>query len=126
MGKLIALIYFYLISAVSLGLIIIGIFNVGNLLINLTQYDNYPPRYGYNNCDSGYPLVKAPYAPLISPEASVSAEQLERQRELCLTQIELDRKEHKLNDIKNSILFTSIGIILFLIHFPQARRQSKV
>lgn len=124
MGKLIALIYFYLISAVSLGLIIIGIFNVGNLVINLTQYDNYPSRYGYDNCENGYG-PKAPYAAPMQPEASVSAEQVQKQKELCLVQVELDRKQHKLEDVKNSVLFTSIGIILFLIHFPKARKQSK-
>lgn len=124
MGKLIALVYFYVISAVSLGLIIIGIFNVGNLVINLTQYDVYPPRYGYDNCESGYGS-KAPYAAPLQPEASMGAEQAQRQKELCLMQVELDRKQHKLDDVKNSVLFTSIGIILFLIHFPQARKQSK-
>lgn len=124
MGKLITLIYFYLISAISLGLIIIGIFNVGNLVINLTQYDNYPPRFGYDNCENGYG-PKAPYAAALQPEGSVSAKQIQKQKELCLVQVELDRKQHKLEDIKNASLFTSIGIILFLIHFPQARKQSK-
>jgi len=124
-GKLITLIYFYLISAVSLGLIIVGIFNVGNLAINLTQYEKYPPRYGYDNCESGYPApVKMAY-PALPPEASVSAEQVQKQKELCLMQVEQDRKQHKLDDIKNAFLFTTIGIVLFSIHFPLARKQSK-
>ena len=114
-----------MISAISLGLIIVGVFNVGNLVINVTQYENYPPRYGYDNCESGYG-PKAPYpASLMPSEASISAEQTRKQKELCLMQVELDRKQHKLDDVKNSVLFTSIGIILFLIHFPQARQQSK-
>ena len=40
--KTIATIYFYVISAASLALIVIGIFNIVNFLINSTQYEKYP------------------------------------------------------------------------------------
>ena len=49
---------------------------------------------------------------------------IKRQRQLCLNQQEEDRKQHKIDDLKNSITFTLVGLILFAIHFPLARKQS--
>lgn len=128
-GRLIATIYFYLISAASLALIVIGIFNAVNFLINSTQYDKYPLRYGPpGDCEvSGYPYpVKIARPPdMANGEATPSAEEVKRQKELCEKQQELERKQHKIDDMKNAITFTLVGTVLFLIHFPLARKQSR-
>lgn len=129
-GKLIGLIYFYLISAVSIGLLIYAAFSFANLIINLTQYDKYPLRYGMENCDVDYPqsYVKGPYAtPVIDQTqvASMSAKEREVLRQTCINQANYDRKQHKLDDIKNSVVATLVGLVLFAIHFPMARKMSK-
>ncbi|OGE32248.1 hypothetical protein A3C59_04555 [Candidatus Daviesbacteria bacterium RIFCSPHIGHO2_02_FULL_36_13] len=126
-GKTIATIYFYIISAASLALIVIGIFNAVNFLINSTQYDKYPLRYPQADCENSvYPYAK----PITLDDvngATRSAQDIldiKRQRQLCLNQQEEDRKQHKIDDLKNSITFTLVGLILFAIHFPLARKQS--
>lgn len=124
-GKTIATIYFYIISAVSLGLIIIGIFNGVNFVVNSTMYDKYPTRYGpAMDCEGGsyYPVPMK--APLIGSESTPSAKDLEKQKQICLTQQDLDRKQHKIDDLKNTLTFTLVGLVLFSIHFPLARKQS--
>ena len=125
-GKTIATIYFYLISAASLALMVIGIFNAVNFVINSTQYDKYPLRYAQGDCEGGigYPM---PYK-IMSPdgrEATPSAQDLEKQKQVCLKQQEQDRKQHKIEDMRNAVTFTFVGLVLFSIHFPLARKQSK-
>ena len=125
-GKTIATIYFYIISAASLALIVIGIFNTVNFLINSTQYDRYPLRYPQGDCEGGfgYPM---PYKimPPDGREATPAAQDLEKQKQLCLKQQDLDRKQHKIEDVRNAVTFTLVGLVLFSIHFPLARKQSK-
>lgn len=125
-GKTIATIYFYLISAASLVLIVIGVFSTVNFLVNTSQYEKYPLRYPQGNCEES-PYKFGPY-PMMDGRvdmASPSAEEIEKQKKICLEQEELLRKEHKVDDLKSAITFTFIGIILFAIHFPLARKQSK-
>ena len=125
-GKTIATIYFYVISAASLALIVIGIFNAVNFGINVTQYDKYPLRYPQGSCES-YPYKFGPYPAMDVREVSAtsSAQELEKQKQDCLKQEDAQSKQQKINDLKNAITFTLIGSILFLIHFPLARKQSK-
>lgn len=126
-GKTIATIYFYIISAASLALIVIGIFNGVNFVINSTQYDKYPLRYGPGgDCEGGfgYPMPMK-VSPIDGRESTPSAKDLEKQKQICLKQQELDRKQHKIEDLKNALTFTLIGIVLFSIHFPLARKQTK-
>lgn len=130
-GKLIGLIYFYLISAVSIGLLIYAAFSFATLVINLTQYDKYPLRYGMENCDVDYPqsYVKGPYATPVMEQgqiASISAKEKQTLKQTCMNQADFDRKQHKLDDIKNSGISALVGLVLFLIHFPQARKMSKI
>ena len=127
-GKTIATIYFYVISAASLALIVIGIFNAVNFGINVTQYDKYPLRYNTpGGCENSPYKYGGPYpaVDIRGEVATPSAQELEKQKQLCLAQEEFDRKSHKVEDIKNSITFSLIGLVLFLIHFPLARKQSK-
>lgn len=128
-GKTIATLYFYLISAAAVALMVIGIFNSVNFLINSTQFDKYPLRYsGISSCDlaSDVPYYGGPYPAkmMIPGESSPSAAEIQRNREQCLKQEEADRKAHKIDDLKNAMTFTLVGLVLFLIHFPMARKQS--
>ncbi len=127
-GRQISLIYFYLVSAGALALIVIGVFNSVNFLINATQYKDYPLRY-QQDCDSIYPIpVKIAPPPLVESypmPATQSAEEAEKQKQLCQKNLEKQRKQQMIDDLKNSITFTLVGATLFLIHFPIARRQSK-
>lgn len=125
-GKTIATIYFYLISAVSLGMIVVGIFHAVNFAVNSTLYDNYPLRYGPAvDCESENTFA-APYK-MPSPvgQATATATELTSQKQACLRTQQLDRQQHRIDDIKNALSFGIIGIILFLIHFPLAKKQSK-
>lgn len=126
-GKQISVIYFYLVSAASLALIVVGVFSVVNFVINLTQYDKYPVRYFQEDCDADpYRYApKGPYPAEIAQVATPSAEEREKQKSLCRQRVEDERKKTKIEDLKNAITFTLVGSILFLIHFPQARKQSK-
>lgn len=125
-GKTIATIYFYIISAASLALIVIGIFNGVNFVINSTQYEKYPLRYPQGSCDS-YPFkFGGPYPAMDvrGVPASPSAKEIEEQKMACLKQEDALSKQQKIDDLKNSITFTLVGLILFAIHFPLARKQS--
>lgn len=128
-GKQIGLVYFYIVSAAALALIIIGIFNSVNFLINITQYKDYPLRYQNQDCNSIYPVPMkvAPPAPMEQSYpviATQSSREVNIQKELCLKQISEQSKKQKLDDLKNSITFLAIGLVLFLIHFPIARKNS--
>lgn len=126
-GKTIATIYFYIISAASLALIVIGIFNGVNFAINLTQYDKYPLRFGpAQDCENGFGYPAPMKVSPIGTESTSSAKDLEKQKQACLKQQEADRKQHKVEDLKNALTFSLVGVILFSIHFPLARKQSKV
>lgn len=125
-GKTIATIYFYLISAASLVLIVIGIFNAVNFGINITQYEKYPLRYSQADCENMvYPYGPKPIPMEADKISTPSAQDLEKQKKVCIKQQEEDRKQHKIDDLKNAITFSLVGLVLFLIHFPLARKQSK-
>ncbi len=131
LGKQISIIYFYVISASALALIVIGVFNSVNFLVNISQYKDYPLRYFNEDCNN-YPYpIKAPMpiAPAMLDNngifATPSAQQIEEQKKICVGQLQKQRKQQKVDDLKNSITFTLVGSILFLIHFPIARRRSQ-
>lgn len=133
-GKLIATIYFYLISAGAIVLIVIGIFNTVSFFINSTQYEKYPLRYGgVSNCEYAndglyYPGMMAPVTVPVKPAgveiATPSAEAVQKSKEQCLKNEEVDRVQHRVEDMKNSLTFLVVGAVLFWIHFPQAKKRS--
>ncbi|MBI2022411.1 hypothetical protein HYS97_00985 [Candidatus Daviesbacteria bacterium] len=127
-GKLIAQIYFYLISAAAIALIVVGIHSTATYLLNSTVYDKYPLMYGAEDCENyGTSFYKGPY-PMMEPgreEATLSAEEQDRLKKSCEQRVELERKQRQVEDIRNALVFTSVGLILFLIHFPQAKKYSK-
>ena len=126
-GKQIGIIYFYLVSAAALGLIVVGLFNSINFLVNITQYEKYPLQYFEDQCKA-YPYSfrgPVPATDAILP-ATPSAEDAERWVKECQDNVEKQRNQKRVEDLKNSLAFTLIGSVLFLIHFPQARKQSKI
>lgn len=128
MGKLISLIYFYLISAIGLILLIIGLYNAVSYGVNITQYDKYPLRYAGNaSCDY---LVTQP-APVVAPTSGqmpsqdINVKENVRQQRLCEERVALERKQTQVDDMKNSIYFTLVGTLLLAIHLPIAVRKSR-
>lgn len=124
MGRLISLIYFYLISVIGLILLIIGLYNSISYVVNITQYDIYPLRYaGSENCD--YLTQTVPVKTLPSEkETSPSSQEAERQKKDCVKRVGTERKQTKVNDLKNSLYFTFVGALLLGIHLPIALRKS--
>lgn len=132
-GKNIATLYFYIISAGAVVLIVVGIFNIVNFVVNSTQYDKYPLRWGgISNCE--YAVDGAYYGPgpasvkVVPPgaglETTPSAQEVQRAKKQCMENEESERKLHRVDDLKNALTFSLVGIVLFLIHFPQARKRS--
>src|SRR3989344_8378453 len=99
-GKIIATLYFYVISAGSIVLMVIGIFSIVNFFINSTQYDKYPLKYPQGSCEV-YPFKFGAY-PAMEREmpATPSAEELEKQKQLCLDQENKQSKQQRIDDLK--------------------------
>lgn len=117
--KIIALIYFYLISAGALILIVIGVFTSVSYAVNTTQFKEYPLPY-YENCDMRFnSMVPAP-----AGEASMSAEEEQKAQQTCEQNLEQRRVQQKVDDLKGAITFSLVGLILFGIHFPLARKYT--
>lgn len=125
-GKQISLIYFYLVSAASLALIVIGIFSIVNFSLNSLYYEKYPLRYFGEDCeyDPYRYQPKGPYPAEITPNSTPSAEEREEAKRICEKRAGDERLRIKVDDIKNALTFTIVGTVLFLIHFPIARRLS--
>lgn len=127
MGRLISLIYFYLVSVIGIILLIIGLYNAVSFGVNSIVYDKYPLRYAGNEDCSYLTQSTVPAKPITPPDgttASVSASEQEQQKAACERRVEAERKQHQVDDIKNGIYFTLIGIILLALHFPVALRRS--
>lgn len=124
MGKLISLIYFYLVSIIAIILLIVGLYNLVSFGINSVFYDKYPLQYGNEDCS--YLAQTEPVKSAVGTDtlASISAEQAAIQKKACEDRIESERKRNQVNDVKDGIFFTLIGIILLALHFPVALRRS--
>ena len=128
-GQRISLIYFYLISVISIILLVIGIYHLVTFTLNLTMYDKYPTRWGgvEEQCENNYYPPRVLKQQIDIPpqlEASPSAIDIEKQKQLCLKNLERERKLHMIENLKNTITFTLTGAILFGLHFPVALRKS--
>src|SRR3989344_3613701 len=97
-GRRISITYFYLVSAISLVVLVIGIFHTVTFIVNSTMYEKYPLRWG--------------------------AEEKEKALEVCRKNQEQERRQHRVEDIKNAVTFSLVGILLFSIHFPIALKRS--
>lgn len=126
MGKLISLIYFYLVSIIAIILLIIGLYNVVSFGVNSVFYDQYPLRYsGGEDCSYLAQTEPPKVMPGTDTLASISAEQQQTQKAACERRVAAERKQHQVDDIKNGIYFTLIGIVLLALHFPIALRRSR-
>lgn len=114
MQKLIPTIYFYFLSAVGVVLFIIGLFNSIHYIVGVTAYDKYPLRYqGESRCA---------YMPKPVPiEGQKGSQSDGESKEECLKSLETERKSTKIDDLEKSIAFTTIGLLVFAIHFYFAR-----
>lgn len=114
MNKLISTIYFYLLSAIGMVLLIIGLFNSVHFITGIAAYDKYPLRNGTEaRCD----YLPQPI-PLDGQKIAPS-----NTKEDCLKSLEKERVATKADDLEKSISFTAIGLLVFGIHFYYARKQ---
>lgn len=106
---------------------VMGIYATVTFVLNSTQYEEYPLRYLAEDCENFRYGYKGPYPAEVMPgsEASLSAEEREQLRIQCERRVAIERKQHRLEDIRNAVVFSSVGFILFIIHFPQAKKYSE-
>ena len=92
MQKLIPTIYFYLLSAIGMVLLIIGLFNASHFITGITAYDKYPLRFGAESrCD--YMLQPVPV------EGSKAIKQ-DNTKGDCLKSLEKERQTTKADDLE--------------------------
>ena len=116
--KLIPTIYFYLLSAIGMMLLIMGLFNSVHYIVGITAYDKYPLRYGAES--------RCEFIPKMVPDINQQSVQSEKeQKDECLKNLEKERINTKIDDLEKSIAFTIIGILIFGIHFYFARKEKK-
>ena len=116
MQKLIPAIYFYLLSAIGMVLLIIGLFNSVHYITGITAYDKYPLRNGAESRCDYMPTVPVP----VEGQKSISVDNAKPD---CLKSLEKERATTKADDLEKSISFTTIGLLIFGIHFYFARKQ---
>lgn len=136
-GQRISLIYFYLISTISIVLLVIGIYHLVTFAINAISYDKYPLRYaGGEDCEylygkypRGVDVVTVAPNGSTTPGGTVipspSPEEMEREKKACQKRIEAERKQNFIEDIRNAVVFTLMGTVLFALHFPLALKKAK-
>ena len=123
MQKLIPTIYFYLLSAVGVVLFIIGLFNSIHYIVSITAYDKYPLKYqGESRCEYMPKPVTIDGQKDIQSDAKARAAS-DAAREECLKSLEKERANTKIADLEKAISFTTIGLLVFAIHFYFARRR---
>ena len=114
--KVIPTIYFYLLSAVGMVLFIIGLFNSIHYIVGITAYDKYPLKYqGESRCEY------MPKPVMVEGQKDVQSEG--KVKEECLKSLEKERANTKIDDLEKAISFTTIGLLVFAIHFYFARRR---
>lgn len=124
-GRVISLLYFYLVSIIGIVLLIIGTYNAVTFVVNTTQFEKYPLQYGgedrcaYNMLPQTVPDKSA------SEPSAADKKALEEQRKKCLQTLEMERKQHKVNNLKDAITFSLIGIALIGSHLTLGLRRSK-
>lgn len=126
MGRLIGLIYFYLVSLVGLVLLLVGLYAAFTYFVNTTQYDEYPLLYPPESCDTvSYPAVPVPVDESLSVAPSPDIQYMEEQKVQCEERLEAKRKDQRLGDVKNAIFFTAAGILLLGFHLPFGVKKSR-
>ncbi len=108
--RLIPTIYFYIMSAVGMVIFIIGLFNTFHFVTGVVFYEKYPLYVGAETqCD-------------FRPNP-VDIKNLAQSKEECLKSLEEQRTHQKTDDLEKAISFTTIGLLVYLIHFTFARKS---
>lgn len=94
MQKLIPTIYFYLLSAIGIVLLIIGVFNSFHYVVGITVYDKYPLKYG-NESRCQYLSYPAKEIGVESSAGSTDSVDQEKVKKGCLDSLEVERKKYK-------------------------------
>ena len=121
--RVIPTVYFYLLSVVGMVLFIIGLFNSIHYIVGITAYDKYPLRYGAESrCEYMPKPVMVEGQKDIQSDVKARAAS-DAAREECLKSLEKERANTKIDDLEKAISFTTIGLLVFAIHFYFARRR---
>ena len=122
--KVIPTIYFYLLSVVGMALFIVGLFNSIHYVVGITLYNKYPLRYAQESrCD--YMPGAAPFLGANKVQSGEKAKAAsDTAKEDCLKGLEKERTNTKIDDLEKAISFTTIGLLIFAIHFYFARRRT--
>lgn len=120
-GDLIKSIYLYLFTAVGLILIIVGIFQLSNYVINITVFEKYQLGYEENRCD----YLVQPVAVEAGKTAAVDPKLQKEQREKCLTTLEEFRRYKKITDGARAITFLVVGGAVFAFHLSRTTLLGK-
>ena len=120
-AELIKSIYLYLFTAIGLILIIVGIFQTSNYVINLIAFDNYQLGYEENRCDYvTQPIaVEAGKTPVQDPTLQ------KEQKDKCLKTLEEFRRYKKITDGARAITFLIVGGGVFAFHLTRTNILSK-
>lgn len=100
-----------LIFVIGIILTIVGFISGSNTIAKLIIFDKYPLNgYEESRCDNDMyaarPMVKD------GNQEEISEDDLQKQKELCLENLERDRKVRLVDSVSNSISFFVAGIIL--------------
>lgn len=112
--KLIATLYFYTLSLIGFVLLLIGVFDSIHYYVGATQFPEYPLGYSTaSRCLPAAPLTQNDKMQLENSTYYID----------CMKGVAQDREELQTTDLEKAISFTSIGLIVFLIHFYYARKR---
>ena len=117
-GKFLKTLYFYFFSAVGLILVIIGVFQLSDFAVRSYLLPKYNLGYEENRCD----YLTQPM-PATKEVAAPTAEDMEKQAEICEKKLEEYRKYKEVTDFARAISFIVVGGVVFSFHFRQTRKQ---
>lgn len=119
-AELIKSIYLYLFTAIGLILIIVGIFQLSNYVINIAVFEKYQLGYEENRCD----YMTQPVAVEAGKAAPDPALQ-QKQKDECIKTLEEFRRYKKITDGARAITFLIVGGGVFAFHLSRTTLLAK-
>lgn len=117
-------IYVYFFSAVGTIMILVGIYQFAEYIFNSTIAPEYRlEQYREDQCnyiDQTVPAYPVDSQPKV---AEKTQEELAEDKKTCLKNLEKERAYQKKRDIFDATMLTSLGLIVFGIHFVWMRNR---
>lgn len=122
--KNIGAVYFYLVSLISLFVIVGGIFSSVHTGLKIMIYEKYPSRFGppIGMCRTVPPIPAMEKLPAYV--STPSGQEMENWKKECEENALIEGKRQKIDDITRSVVMLLVGGALFAYHFPKARKSS--